>query len=51
MKKYTVVHRIYASEVFGSAAEQRIYDRDGLGISLVEFFDTDEFANLEQEIK
>ena len=24
---------------------------DGLGITLVEFFDTDEFANLEQEIK
>ena len=24
---------------------------DGLGITLVEFFDTDEFENLEQEIK
>ena len=24
---------------------------DGLGISLAEFFDTDEFKNLEQEIK
>jgi transcriptional regulator with XRE-family HTH domain len=24
---------------------------DGLGISLVEFFDTEEFANLEQEIR
>lgn len=24
---------------------------DGLGITLVEFFDTDEFKNLEQEIK
>ncbi len=24
---------------------------DGLGISLVEFFDTDEFRNLEQEIE
>ncbi len=24
---------------------------DGLGISLAEFFDTDEFRNLEQEIK
>ena len=24
---------------------------DGFGISLIEFFDTEEFANLEQEIK
>ena len=24
---------------------------DGLGITLIEFFDTDEFKNLEQEIK
>ena len=24
---------------------------DGLGITLIEFFDTDEFENLEQEIK